>query len=171
MKIELRGEKHFFSTINFFKKQQNWQDILVAASNNVAQDILVDAKQKLYQYSGGRKNTKLKKRTGGLENAVKVSVDTFDDIVDISLGSDHPAAAIIEYGGYSPFPPWGPGSNVWNYGEKGDSKISPDPWHIAMGIYKNQPFATPRPAMQNALRDGMPKLNKEIWAEAKRQKP
>ena len=61
-----------------------------------------------------------------------MSVDTFDDIVDISLGSDHPAAAIIEYGGYSPFPPWGPGSNVWNYGEKGDSKISPDPWHIAV---------------------------------------
>ena len=41
---------------------------------------------------------------------------------------------------------------------------------LAKGIYDNQPFATPRPAMQNALREGLPKLNKQIWAEAKKIK-
>jgi len=182
MKVEITGDKYFFNTINFFKQQSNWQQIMANAAEKTAKDIEKDAKKKLYQYKGGKKNKALKKVTGGLENAMKVSVDVYEDVVDIGLGSDHPAAAIIEFGGYSPFPPWNT-----NYGEKGmpgrgykgklfnylfeaDTGVSYS-FLLAKGIYDNQPFATPRPAMQNALREGLPKLNKQIWAEAKKLKP
>ena len=170
MKVEITGDKYFFNTINFFKKKSNWQQIMAGAAEKVAKDIQKDAKKKLYQYSGGGKSTKIKKNTGALEKSIKVSVDVFEDIVEMGLGSGHPAAAIIEFGGYSPFPDFDSGSRIWDYAASAD-RVSPDPWHIAMGVYKNQPFSTPRPAMQNALREGLPKLNKEIWAEAKRLKP
>ena len=178
MKVEITGDKYFFSTINFFKKQSNWQSIMSRAADNVAQDIEKDAKKKIHESFGGAKA--LKKNTGELQKSIKVSVDVFEDVVDIGLSSDHPAAPIIEYGGYSAFPPWDEDysstggvdskGKLWKYLYDADTSV-PYTFLLAKGIYDNQPFATPRPAMQNALREGLPKLNKEVWAEAKRQKP
>ena len=97
-------DSQFVSIINLFKKEDNWIDILETAAENVADEILEDAKAKVYQ--------KLKRRTGGIADSLDVEVSTSGNTVSIEIGSSHPAAAIIEYGGYSPFPPWGEESGL-----------------------------------------------------------
>ena len=158
MKVEITGDKYFFNTINFFKKKSNWQQIMAGAAEKVAKDIEKDAKKKLYQYSGGGKSTKIKKNTGALEKSIKVSVDVFEDIVDIGLGSGHPAAAIIEFGGYSPFPPW----------KKVGGKLD---FPAAKAVFENQPFTEPQPFLRPAATNAMPRLNKQIIAEFNKAKP
>jgi len=139
----------FVRTINFYKKQKNYVDILETAANNVADEILNDAKDKVYQ--------KLKRRTGSIADTLKVIVATSDNTVSLKLGASHPASAIIEYGGYSPFPPWGSSSGL--------------PFPVAKKIYENQPFAEPRPFLRPALQEGVGKFEGEVIRVANKMKP
>ena len=42
-------DSHFVRIINLHKKEDNWVDILETAAENVADEILNDAKDKVYQ--------------------------------------------------------------------------------------------------------------------------
>ena len=139
----------FVRTINFYKKQDNWVEILDTAAHNVANSILVSAKNKAYQ--------SVKKNTGRLGDSIGIKVSSFGNTVDITLGSSHPAAAIIEYGGYSPFPPWGEESGL--------------DFPVAKKIYENQPFAQPRPYLRPAIEEGAGLIEGEVIRVAHRLKP
>tara|TARA_R110000824_G_scaffold123406_1_gene281200 strand:+ start:363 stop:809 length:447 start_codon:yes stop_codon:yes gene_type:complete len=145
----LFDDSQFVSIINLFKKEDNWVDILETAAENVADEILEDAKAKVYQ--------KLKRQTGGIADSLDVDVSTSGNTVSIEIGSSHPAAAIIEYGGYSPFPPWGSSSGL--------------PFPVAKKIYENQPFAQPRPFLRPAVIENMSNLEKEVYRVANQKIP
>tara|TARA_R110002096_G_scaffold225465_1_gene414673 strand:- start:43 stop:489 length:447 start_codon:yes stop_codon:yes gene_type:complete len=145
----LFDDSQFVSIINLFKKEDNWVDILETAAENVADEILEDAKAKVYQ--------KLKRQTGGIADSLDVNVITSKNTVTIEIGSSHPAAAIIEYGGYSPFPPWGSSSGL--------------PFPVAKKIYENQPFAQPRPFLRPAVIENMSNLEKEVYRVANQKIP
>ena len=145
----LFDDSQFVSIINLFKKEDNWVDILETAAENVADEILEDAKAKVYQ--------KLKRQTGGIADSLDVNVITSKNTVTIEIGSSHPAAAIIEYGGYSPFPPWGSSSGL--------------PFPVAKKIYENQPFAQPRPFLRPAIIENISNLEKEVYRVANQKIP
>ena len=144
MNIKL-DDSHFVRIINLHKKEDNWVDILETAAENVADEILNDAKDKVYQ--------KLTRRTGSIAESLSVDVSTSGNTVSISITSNHPAAAIIEYGGYSPFPPWG--------------SLSGLPFPVAKKVYENQPFAQPRPFLRPAIQENISRLEKEVVRVAK----
>ena len=141
-------DSQFVRIINLYKKSEYWTDILETAGNNIIDDIEKDAKRLA------------PKKTGGLQKRIVGSVSTSGNDVNFLLTSSHPAAAIIEFGGYSPFPPWGPGSAIWEYAN--EDGYSPDPWDIAKGIHDNQPFKTPQPYIRPALSKNIPRLEKEV---------
>jgi hypothetical protein len=148
----------FVRTINFYKKQDNWIDILETAAGNVANDILEDAKSKVYQ--------NLRKRTGRLAESIDVEVSASGNSVMLTLGSSHPAAAIIEYGGYSPMPP------VYSESiQKYADIYGVHPGAVAKGIEKNQPFEQPRPFLRPALIEGRGAIEKEVSRVAKQMGP
>ena len=157
MRLEIYGEKNFFRTINFFKKRENWMDILETAANNLADDLKESARNKVSRHYPSV--------TGKLQDSIEADVDVYEDTVDIVLSSDHPAAGIMEYGGYSPFPPWD--GRVADYAKS----MGVEPYSVAKGIYQNQPFAEAHPFMRPAMKEGMPALEKEIYAAAKALKP
>ena len=157
MRLEIYGEKNFFRTINFFKKRENWMDILETAADNVADDLKESARSKVSRH--------FPPVTGKLQDSIEADVEVYSDTVDIVLSSDHPAAGIMEYGGYSPFPPWD--DKVRDYAES----MGVEPYAVAKGIYQNQPFAEARPFMRPAMKEGMPALEKEIYAAARDLKP
>ena len=142
-------DSQFVRIINIFKKEDNWVDILDTAADNVANKILKDAKKKVYQ--------KLTRRTGSIADSLDVDVSTSGNTVSIEIGSSHPAAAIIEYGGYSPFPPWGEESGL--------------PFPVAKKIYEKQPFAQPRPYLRPAITENISNLEKEVVRVAKQKIP
>ena len=159
--------KDFYRTINFFKKKDNWVDILETAANNVADDIESDAKTKVYQ--GG-----LKKRTGDLADSIGIAVQIEGNVVVLILGSSHPAAAIIEYGGYSPMPvEFAPyvGATYSDRLLESAKGYGKDPYVVARGIEKNQPFAEPRPFIRPALMEGKGAIESEIWNVARKLAP
>ena len=47
--IRVTGGKKLARTINFFKKRENWNEIVWVAMNNVADEISDDAEKKLYE--------------------------------------------------------------------------------------------------------------------------
>ena len=142
-------DEEFVRIINIYKKQDNWIDIIETAANNVANDILNDAKDKVYE--------KVTRRTGGVADSLDVNVYTSGNTVSIELESSHPAAAIIEYGGYSPFPPWGEESGL--------------DFPVAKKIFENQPFAQPRPFLRPAIQENISNLEKEVVSVARQKEP
>ena len=84
----------FYRTINFFKKQETWQEILAVAASNVEATVEDDAKNILY--------SQVNKVTGSVGDSIGTTVDISDDDVTLSVGSSHPAADMIEYGGFVP---------------------------------------------------------------------
>lgn len=126
----------FYRTINFYKKKKNWQTILEVAAENVAADIEDTAKRLA------------PKKTNRLANSIRAGVSTSGDKVRLTLGSSHPAATIIEFGGYSPFPPWGTESGL--------------DFPVAKEIFENQPFKQPRPFIRPALLEGKDAIEGEI---------
>tara|TARA_R110002020_G_scaffold4359_1_gene19244 strand:- start:35 stop:481 length:447 start_codon:yes stop_codon:yes gene_type:complete len=139
----------WFPTINFLKKSNNWVEILEEAAENVIEEIRDDAEQILY--------SKVKRNTGSVGESIFTYSEVIGDKVSLGLESEHPAASIIEYGGYSPFPPWGSSSGL--------------PFPVAKKIYENQPFAQPRPFLRPALTNGIDDINSEIMAVAKSKLP
>ncbi len=157
------NDKTFVPLMNFFKNKRNWHRIFERAAESVAPEVRDDAEKILY--------THFKKRKGKLGDSIEVEVEAMDDSVVYEVGSAHPAAGIIEYGGYSEFPPWGPGSNIWEYAEAGDKTVTPDTFAIAWGIFMNQPFKEPHPFLKPAADKGVKRLNKVVYEEFNRVKP
>jgi len=166
MEFTIEGEKKFFATINFYKKRENWLDILRAAAETVSEDIEDDAKGMAYSH--------FKRHKGELEKSIMADAWVDGDLVYLSISSDHPAAAIIEYGGYSPMPvEFAPyvGATYSDRLLESARLYGKDPYVVARGIEKNQPFTEPHPFMRPAMQRGTAALEKEIHREAKRQKP
>ena len=157
------NDKTFVPIMNFYKDKKNWHRIFNRAAKSIAPEVRDDAEKIVY--------THFKKRRGDLGKSIEVEVEAMDDSVVHELTSTHPAAGIIEYGGYSPFPPWGQGSNIWKYAEQGDKLTSPNPFHIAWGIFMNQPFKEPHPFLKPAADKGVKRLNKVVVEEFNRLKP
>ena len=155
------NDKTFFPLMNFYKNKRNWHRIFNRAAESVAPEVRDDAEKILY--------THFKKRKGKLGDSIEVEVEAMDDRVVYEVGSAHPAAGIIEYGGYSPFPPWGPGSAIWEYAGQGTYSV--EPWHIAKGIHEKQPFKEPHPFLKPAADKGVKRLNKVVYEEFNRVKP
>tara|TARA_B100001123_G_C15279581_1_gene1013494 strand:- start:179 stop:616 length:438 start_codon:yes stop_codon:yes gene_type:complete len=145
MGFTIEGEQYFFSSINFYKKKKNWRNILEVAAENTSGKIENDAKRLA------------PKKTGRLANRINVDVEVEEDLVFIDVNCDHPAAGIIEYGGYSPFPPWGDASGL--------------DFPVAKKIFENQPFKQPRPFLRPALQQNAVTLEKEIHKQAKELGP
>ncbi len=133
----------FVKIINLYKKNDTWVDILETAGNNIVDDAENDAKRLAPE------------DTGGLKNSIVGSVSTSGNDVNFLLTSSHPAAAIIEFGGPSPFPPWEEVGGVL-------------PFPVAKKVFENQPFATPQPYIRPALLNNLPRLEKEVVKEAKK---
>jgi len=166
MGITIEGEKYFFSSINFYKKRENWRDILQAAAENVSDEMKGDAKKMAYSH--------FKRHKGELEKSIMADVWVDGDLVYLSLSSNHPAAAIIEYGGYSPMPvEFAPyiGATYSDRLLESARIYGKDPYVVARGIEKNQPFSDPHPFLRPAMQRGSAALLKEIHKEAKRQGP
>ena len=166
MEFTIEGEKQFFNQINFYKKWENWRDILRAAAETVSEDIEDDAKGMAYSH--------FKMHTGELEKSIMADVWVDGDLVYLSISSNHPAAAIIEYGGYSPMPvEFAPyiGATYSDRLLESARMYGQDPYVVARGIKKNQPFAEAHPFLGPAMQRGTTALEKEIRTEAKRQGP
>ena len=144
------SEKNWAPTINFFKKKSNWKQIYKQAARAVLPDAIDEAKRLAYSH--------FRQNTGGLGNSIDGEIDLDEDHVRYEITSDHPAAALIEYGGYSPFPPWT---------EVGGELSFPQ----AKAVFKNQPFAEAHPFLRPAANNAVKKLNKQIVAEFNRAKP
>ena len=129
----------FVRVINFYKKRDNWVDILEEAAENVVDDMITDAK------------TNVK---GSLKDSISGYVSASGNDVEIIVTANHPAAAIIEYGGYSPFQPCG---------------VLPFP--VAKAVYENQPFAEPQPFLRPALENNIGSLESEVVSIAKQNAP
>jgi hypothetical protein len=168
MGIRVTGGKKLARTINFFKKRKNWNEIIWVAMENVADDIRDDAESKVY--------AKFKRRKGKLGKSIKTSIARRGNNTYIGL-TDHPAAKIMEYGGYSPMPSSPSRTHKGNpgiieYAYVYSSTNSDDPFfELARGIHKNQPFEQGVFYMQRALREGLPNLESEIMRTAHQMKP
>ena len=161
--LKVIGATKVTNSINFFKKRENWQDILTTALSNVAQKIRDDAEKKIYQ--------RWKKRTGKLGKSIQPLIGNKNNKAFFGLQSDHPAAKIIEYGGYSPMPS-SKSDSIVEYGYKYEGGGSTAPFfELARGIWQNQPFAQGTFACRNALLEGMDDINSEIMRTAHRMKP
>ena len=144
MKIK---QKNWAPTINFFKKQSNWTKILEDAARAVLPDAVNESKSFAYAH--------YKRRTGSLGDSISGDVYIEGDKVYYSIESNHPAANLIEYGGYSPFPPWG-------------KELS---FPEAKAVYENQPFTQPQPFLRPAANNAVFKVNKQIVVEFNKAKP
>jgi len=137
-------DSQFVNIINLYKKSEYWTDILETAGNNVIDDIEKDAKRLA------------PRDTGELENSIVGSVSTSGNEVNFLLTSSHPAASIIEFGGYSPFPPWKEVGGVLSF-------------PAAKTVFEKQPFAAPKPYIRPALINNLPRLEKEVVKVAQKK--
>ena len=172
MKFTVKGGKKFNASINFLKQEKNWNQMVWVAMHNIADDIREDAVKKLF--------TKFEEQTGDLRKSIKTIVDRKGNNTYIGLGSEdasgaaHPAAAIMEYGGYSPLP------SVPSKTHEGSPTIvkyayhydhAQSFWWLAQNIHRNQPFQEGLFYMRRALNEGLPKLESEIMKTYHKMKP
>ena len=145
----------FYRSINFYKKEENWQEILEVAANNVADEIRDDAENILY--------SQVNKVTGSIGESIESSVEVEDGSVTLSIGSNHPAAAMIEYGGFVPDDRPGVFTNVDKYAREAGQSIHA----FTAAIKANQPFMYEQPFLRPALIEGKDAIESEIHAVAK----
>jgi hypothetical protein len=164
--IDFKGQKKFTRTVNFYKKQSNWNKILMQAGKNVAEDIKQDGIDRLFQ--------KFDNVTGKLKSSFTSVVTRRGNNVFITFKSNHPAAGIMEYGGYVDMPAY-----TDEYNTRLNDYSNPGPWGItrydsnkflALAIWDNQPFAEGTFAFTNARRDGIKALEGEVIRVANRMK-
>ena len=164
--INFKGQKKFVRTINFYKKQSNWNKILMQAGKNVAEDIKQDGIDRLFQ--------KFDNVTGKLKSSFTSVVTRRGNNVFITFKSDHPAAGIMEYGGYVDMPAYTDDydTNLNDYSKpKGKNMSKSDAnKYLALAIEKAQPFAEGSFAFTNARRDGIKALEGEVIRVANRMK-
>ena len=170
--IRVTGGKKLARTINFFKKRENWNEIVWVAMNNVADEIRDDAEKKLYE--------KWKKNTGKTGKSIQPSIYRRGNYTYIGLTSDHPAMNFLEYGGeVKKVPAYtrDHGTRLIPYVKKwagGASEMfgnEDKAMKMAGSIYDNQPFTEGTFHMTRSLREGLPDLESEIMRTAHRMKP
>ncbi len=141
------------SIINRWKQQDFWEEIADEALNEISDDIENSVKSQINK-------TNLKSHT----NRLKDSIVSFIINNELYVGSTHPAMALVEYGGYSPFP------NPESATIKEYANIyGQSTYVVARGIFRNQPYAEGRHPIQKGvsfvLQDG--RLNKITYRIAK----
>ena len=170
--MQVTDGKKLTRSINFFKKEDNWKQILIQAMSNVAHEVRDDAEKKLY--------SRWNKNTGKAGKSIKPRIYRRGNYTYISLTSDHPAMNFLEYGGeVKKVPAYtaDKGSRLFPYVEKwagGASEMfgkEDKAMKMAGGIIENQPFKQGTFHMTRALREGLPKLESEIMLTGKRMKP
>jgi ribosomal protein L20A (L18A) len=152
------NERGFVPIMNFYKKRNNWRNIFERAAEAVAPGARDEAENIVYSHFGSR--------TGDLGKSITVDVYAIEDTAIYDLSSDHDAAEIIEYGGYSPMPPVYKES-IQEYA----NLYGVEPGAVAKGIHKNQPFSDPHPFLRPAANNAIKRLNKEVVAQFKAAKP
>ena len=164
--IDFKGQKKFTRTINFYKKQSNWNKILMQAGKNVAEDIKQDGIDRLFQ--------KFNNVTGKLKSSFTSVVTRRGNNVFITFKSNHPAAGIMEYGGYLKKIPaftdeYNTNLNPYSK-QKGDMSKEDANAFLAEAIYEADPFKEGTFAFTNARRDGIKALEGEVIRVANRMK-
>ena len=148
MRLSISGGKNFIRSINLYKKQSNWRQIMREGMEEIAEDNRDDAEFNVYQNYDRVK--------GSVGDSIKAIVYRRGNYAYLGLKSDHPAINFIEYGGYMKKMPAynskGKNSNLaayaGNYGYK-----KKDTGSLAAVIKANQPFEFGTFAMTNALTD------------------
>ena len=74
--IRVTGGKKLARTINFFKKRENWNEIVWVAMNNVADEIRDDAEKKLYEK--WKKILEKQEKASSLQYTGEVTIHTLD---------------------------------------------------------------------------------------------
>ena len=123
--LSYEGYDNIKKALNFLKQGKNWDEIFQEAAWAWQSEIESTAKEYLRK--------KIKTRTGKLEGSIAAIVD---EDGDLSIISYHKAAQLIDKGGYSPFPDWN-SKTIKEYADIYDI----EPFLLARGIFKNQPFA------------------------------
>ena len=168
--MTVKGGKGFSRTLNFWKKQSNWNKILFQAGKNVAEEIKEDGIKRLF--------TKFDSVTGKLKKSFTSVVTPRGNNVFITVKSTHPAAGIMEYGGYVDMPAYTEdyGTNLNKYVDKwsgGNAEMystKDKAKYMALRIWDTQPFAEGTFAFTNARRKGMKKLESEVMRVGHRMK-
>ena len=151
--LSWEGYNNIKKSLNFLKQGKNWDEIFQEAVWEWQQEIENTAKEFLKQ--------KITTRTGKLENSIAAIVDEDGDLAIISY---HKAAQLIDQGGYSPFPDWN-SKTIRQYADIYDI----EPFVLARGIFKNQPFAEGSFFAMRALRYHMDDVKDEIFYIARRR--
>jgi len=148
MKLSISGGKNFVRSINLYKKQSNWRQIMQEGMKEVAQENRDDAEYNVYQHFNRVK--------GSVGDSIEAIVYRRGNYAYLGLKSDHPAINFIEYGGYiDKLPAYnnkGKKSNLAPYaGNYGFKKK--DTGTLAAVIKANQPFQFATFALTNAITD------------------
>jgi len=168
--MTVKGGKGFSRTLNFWKKQSNWNKILMKAGKNVAEEIKEDGIKRLF--------TKFNSVTGKLKKSFTSVVTRRGNNVFITVKSTHPAAGIMEYGGYVKMPAYTddydtnltPYVNKWSGGNAEMYSTQDRAKYMALKIEQNQPFSQGTFAFTKARRKGMKKLESEVMRVGHRMK-
>ena len=145
--------KNIRKSLNTLKQGENWDEIIQEAVWEWASEIEDTAQQYL--------NDKVDNVTGKLKDSIYVVVD---EDGDLAIKSRHRAAQLIDKGGESPFPSW-TSPTIKEYAEH----YGIEPFVLARGIFKNQPFSEATNFARNALMYHMDDIKDEIYAIAKRR--
>ena len=155
MKFKLIGGfDNIRKALNTLKQGKNWDEIFQEAVWEWASEIEDTAQQYL--------NDKVDNVTGKLKDSIYVVVD---EDGDLAIKSRHRAAKIIDKGGESPFPSW-TSPTIKEYAEY----YGIEPFVLARGIFKNQPFKEATNFARNALFYHMDDIKDEIYHIARRRK-
>ena len=140
-------------SLNRYSQYWYWDEIIQEAVWAWASEIEATAQQYL--------NQKVKNQTNRLKKSIYVVVD---EDGDLAIKSRHKAAKLINEGGYSPFPDWN-SKTIKEYAAIYDI----EPFLLARGIFKNQPFAEGSFFAQSAIWLHMDDIKDEIYTIAQRR--
>ena len=146
MKLSISGGKNFVRSINLYKKQSNWRQIMREGMEEIAEDNRDDAEFNVYQNYDRVK--------GSVGDSIKAIVYRRSNYAYLGLKSNHPAINFIEYGGYiKKLPAYNNKKSPSNLGAYAKNYGFKDTGKLAGAIKDNQPFEFGTFAMTNALTD------------------
>ena len=146
MRLSISGGKNFVRSINLYKKQSNWRQIMREGMEEIAEDNRDDAEFNVYQNYDRVKGT--------VGDSIKAIVYRRGNYAYLGLKSDHPAINFIEYGGYmKKMPAYNNKKSSSNLGPYAKNYGFEDTGKLAGAIKANQPFEFGTFAMTNALTD------------------
>ena len=151
--LSWQGYDNIKKSLNFLKQGKNWDEIIQEAVWEWASEIEATAQRFL--------NEKVNNVTGKLKGSIYVVVD---EDGDLAIKSRHKAAELINNGGYTPFPNW-KSKTIKQYADI----YGIEPFVLAKGIFKNQPFAEGAFFAQSAIWLHIDDIKDEIYTIAKRR--